>query len=60
MKRPFKAMWGAPILLGLLTCIGLVSALVGDGVWDYLSAVTLGAPVAASAWYGWGRTLARR
>lgn len=45
-------LWGAPILLGVLTAIGLVSALVGDGAWDYLSAATLGVPVAVAAWYG--------
>ncbi|WP_187358727.1 hypothetical protein [Pseudoduganella aquatica] len=52
MKGPFMRMWGAPILFGVLTTMGLVSALVGDGVWDYLSAAALGAPVAACAWYG--------
>ena len=52
MKSPFMRLWGAPILFAVLTTIGLISALVGDGVWDYLSAVTLGVPVVACAWYG--------
>lgn len=52
MSGPFMRLWGAPILLGVLTGIGLVSALVGDGAWDYLSAATLGIPVVAAAWYG--------
>lgn len=52
MNRSFLRLWGGPILFGVLTVIGLVSALVGDDVWDYLSAVALGMPVAACAWYG--------
>jgi len=57
--RGVKAMWGAPIVMGVLTAIGLVSALVGDGVWDGVSAVTLGIPVAACAWYGLRRKQGR-
>lgn len=48
-------LWGAPIALGISTCIGLVAALLGDGAWDAVSAVTLGAPVVAGIWYGWRR-----
>jgi hypothetical protein len=44
-------MWGAPIVLGVLTAVGLLSALLGDGAWDYVSAVTLGIPVLAAGWY---------
>lgn len=49
-------LWGAPIALGILTAIGLVSALVGDGWWDAVSALALGAPVAVGIWYGWRRS----
>ena len=52
MNGRFMALWGMPILLGILTTIGLISALLGDGIWDAVSAVTLGAPVAVGAWYG--------
>ena len=52
MNTPFMRMWGAPIVLAILTVIGLLSALLGDGVWDGLSAVTLGIPVLCCAWYG--------
>jgi hypothetical protein len=45
-------MWGAPIALAILTLIGLISALVGDGVWDHVSAVALGVPVVLCVWYG--------
>jgi hypothetical protein len=43
--------WGAPIVLAVLTTIGLISALLGDGIWDALSAVTLGIPCLVGAWY---------
>jgi hypothetical protein len=52
MSGPFVRMWGAPIVLAILTLIGLISALVGDGVWDHMSAVALGVPVALCLWYG--------
>ena len=48
-----------PILLAILTAIGLVAALLGDGIWDLVSSLTLGAPVAVGAWYGLRRTPAR-
>jgi len=34
-----------PAVLGVLSIIGLVSALVGDGVWDGVSWVTLAIPI---------------
>jgi len=52
MNRLFGPIWTAPIVLGLLTIVGLISALVGDGVWDALSAITLGIVTAVGAWYG--------
>ena len=52
MNTRFMRMWGAPIVLAILTAIGLLSALLGDGVWDALLAVTLGVPVLCSVWYG--------
>ena len=60
MIRTNTQIWAMPILLAVLTTIGLVAALLGDGVWDLVSSVTLGAPVAAGAWYGLRRTPARR
>lgn len=51
-RKPFLRMWGAPILVAVSTVVGLMSALLGDGVWDYLSAVALGVPAVACVWYG--------
>jgi hypothetical protein len=51
-RGPLLRMWGAPITLAVLTAVGLISALLGDGVWDYVSAVALGVPTIACVWYG--------
>lgn len=52
MNSPFMRMWAAPILLVILTTVGLISALLGDGVWDHVSAVALGIPVLLCVWFG--------
>ena len=44
MTRTTMQIWGAPLLLAVLTTIGLVSALLGDGIWDALAWVGLGIP----------------
>jgi hypothetical protein len=44
-------MWGAPIALAILTLIGVISALVGDGVGPCVG-LALGVPVALCLWYG--------
>jgi len=49
-KVPLGKVFGMPALLGVLSLIGLVSALVGDGPFDLLSWLGLLAPVAAIAW----------
>ena len=51
MKGRFIAVWGVPLLLGILTALGLVSALLGDGIWDTVSALALGVPVLVGAWF---------
>lgn len=47
MKQPLsdKQIWSMPIGLGLLTVLGLISALVGDGVWDTVSWILLATPI---------------
>lgn len=34
-----------PAIIAVITAIGLVSALLGDGVWDAVSWVALGLPI---------------
>ncbi len=45
--------FGIPLLLGVLSTIGLISALVGDGIWDGVSWLTLGAPIVVAAYCIW-------
>jgi hypothetical protein len=44
--RTLSQIFAVPLLLGVLTTVGLIAALVGDGLWDGLSWLTLGVPVA--------------
>lgn len=57
---PFRRMWGPAILIGVLTAVGLLSALLGDGIWDWLSALLLSLPVFASAWFARRRVSVRQ
>jgi hypothetical protein len=45
--------FGVPVILAALSAFGLLSALLGDGVWDVLSWFTLGIPVAVIVRYVW-------
>jgi len=52
----FWRLWGWPIVLGVLTLFGLISALFSDGgLGDVFAWIALGIPVAAGIWFGWGR-----
>jgi hypothetical protein len=42
-----------PLVLGFLSAVGLVSALLGDGIWDALSWLALSVPVTVVAWFAW-------
>ena len=50
-----RQIWGIPIVLGLLTIVGLLVALVGDGVWDLVSVAALAVPVGVGAWCAFRR-----
>ncbi len=55
--QSFLRMWGWPIVLGVLTTIGLITALFSDGgIGDMVAWVGLGIPVLVCAWYGWRRS----
>jgi hypothetical protein len=43
--------WFWPIVIGILSAVGLVSALLYDGPGDWISWAALLCPVAVSAWY---------
>ena len=50
-----RQIFAAPFLIGVLSAIGLTTALVGDNVWDWISWPLLGLPVSVCGWYGWCR-----
>ena len=52
MNRPylFRKVYGPAILLAAITAYGLLSALLGDGIWDELSWVALAIPLTVIAW----------
>lgn len=48
--RSLWVVFAAPLVMGALSLIGLVSALAGDGPADWVSWVTITVPVLAVAW----------
>lgn len=44
-RQSVREVFFIPTLLGVVVLIGLVSALVGDGIWDMVSWLTILAPV---------------
>jgi hypothetical protein len=54
MKNNQQSYWKifqTPILLAIISIVGLLSALLGDGVWDILSWFSLFMPVLATFAY---------
>jgi hypothetical protein len=54
VKRERRTLWrifAVPVALGVLSAIGLVAALVGDDVWDWLSWAALAIPIAIIAYF---------
>ncbi|MFY9510591.1 MAG: hypothetical protein WAQ05_06415 [Rubrivivax sp.] len=49
---PFWHLWAWPLALGLLSCSGLLSALVSDSWGDAWSWLALGVPVLVMVWFG--------
>jgi len=59
MKRPSHLTLGqifaAPLVVAVISSLGLVSALVGDGLWDSLSWAALAVPVFFYFLFLWSR-----
>jgi hypothetical protein len=52
LRAPRRTLWQIfswPLAIGVLSTIGLVAALVGDGVWDSVSWLALFVPIALYA-----------
>lgn len=43
--------FAVPIVIGVLSVIGLIAALVGDGIWDGVSWLTLVIPIALCGYF---------
>lgn len=41
----WRKIFAAPLLLALATVVGLLAALLGDGLWDAVSWAALGVPI---------------
>lgn len=46
-----RNLWGMPVLLGLLSAFGLAAGLLGDGIWDWISALALAVPLGVGGWH---------
>ena len=49
--KSFWQIWWLPAVLGALTVFGLLAALLGVGVWHWLSWLSLALPIAVIAWH---------
>ena len=58
-RRSLRQVFAAPFVLAVLGIVGLISALMGDDIWDVLSWVTLALPVVAILHF-WRRSPNRR
>lgn len=45
MTNQFWHIWTIPLLIGIVSLSGLITALVGDDIWDILSWLTLSIPL---------------
>jgi hypothetical protein len=48
-RRTLRQVFAAPLALALVTVVGLVAALAGDGAWDAFSWIALAIPLATLA-----------
>ena len=47
----WQTVYGGPLLLGVLSIAGLLTALLSEGVGRYFSWIAVGAPVVITAWF---------
>jgi hypothetical protein len=53
--RSLAQIFAAPLVIAVLSTVGLISALVGDGWWDAVSWAALGLPVLLYFGFVWRR-----
>jgi hypothetical protein len=44
-RRVFARIFAIPALLAMLIAVGLISGVLGDGIWDVISWIALGIPL---------------
>ncbi len=49
-SHSFRKVYGPALILAAVTICGLLSALLGDGIWDELSWTVLALPLAVIVW----------
>lgn len=47
---PFRRVWAAPIAIAVVSLVGLVAALLGDGLNDWISWIGLAVPLVVIVW----------
>jgi hypothetical protein len=47
----WRAVYGGPLLLGVLSVAGLLTALLSEGAGRYFSWIGVGAPIVLTAWF---------
>ncbi|MCA1454457.1 hypothetical protein I6F35_14690 [Bradyrhizobium sp. BRP22] len=50
-RRSFTQIFLVPAIIAVIVAFGLVSALLGDGIWDTTSWIALGVPLAVTAFF---------
>ena len=50
-RRTLRQIFLVPAIIALIVAFGLISALLGDGVWDAASWVALALPLAVTAFF---------
>ncbi|MHC2256368.1 hypothetical protein ACVILK_006060 [Bradyrhizobium embrapense] len=53
--RSLSQIFAAPLVIAIVSTVGLISALVGDGWWDAVSWVALGLPALLYLLFIWRR-----
>lgn len=43
--------WRMPVVLAIVSSIGLIAALLGDGMWDGVSWIALATPLVVCGWH---------
>jgi hypothetical protein len=47
---PFRRVWAAPAAIAVVSLVGLVAALLGDGLNDWVSWIGLAVPLVVIVW----------